>query len=125
MRNKEIKLFALFLILFFIASCDAYKSGDGVVFDADTQKPIDSVRIEAFLVSDQESVFVEQLFTDSVGFFDSGTGNLPASGAEADYLIILSKNGYENLVVKNPKDSKIYLKTNKTRRDYLETLYSH
>ncbi len=125
MRNKKIKLYAVFLIIFFISSCDVYKSGDGVVFDADTQKPIDSVRIESFLVTDKESVFVEQLYTDSVGYFDSGTGNLSARGAKADYIIILSKDGYENLVVKNPKDSKIYLKTKETRRDYLDTVYSH
>lgn len=93
------------------------------MYDADTQKPIDSVRIETFLVTNQESVFVEQLYTDSVGQFDSGTGNLSAEGAKADYIIILSKEGYENLVVKNPKNSTIYLKSKKIGRDYLDTVY--
>lgn len=99
------------LLLFAVITtgCDIIYFGDGIVVDEFTKKPIDSVRVEAFLVSRHKVYFVDQVITDSTGHFSVGTGPLGADGAEMDFMIILSKPGYYNLVLNAPKDETVFL----------------
>ena len=47
MNMKNIKTYLLLLVFGFFASCDCLQHVQGIVFDAETQLPIDSVMIVA------------------------------------------------------------------------------
>jgi len=118
----------LFILLIFISilssSCmDCFHSGYGVVIDGNSNNPIDSVLIEAFLLNKNESVFIKQIYTDSSGRFEIGTGNLSKKGCDKDFIIILSKSGYENSIVFKPKDDTIFLEKVDYKREYLEKIF--
>lgn len=102
---------------------DCFHSGYGVVIDGNSNNPIDSVLIEAFLLNKNESVFIKQIYTDSSGRFEIGTGNLSKKGCDKDFIIILSKSGYENSIVFKPKDDTIFLEKVDYKREYLEKIF--
>ena len=112
MRTNKIKILVLFLSLISVTSCmrDYFRRGNGTVLDADTEKPIDSVMVESFLVSNNGSALYEQIYCDSAGNFETFIGPFPYLSSDVDLIVLLSKDGYTNLVLKNPRDSKILLK---------------
>jgi len=112
MRIIKIIIPVLFLSLISLTSCkrDYFRRGSGTVLDADTEKPIDSVMVESFLVSNNGSSLFEQIYCDSVGNFETFIGPFPYLSSDVDLIVLLSKDGYTNLVLKNPRDSKILLK---------------
>ena len=108
----KFRIVVLLLSLISLTSCmrDYFRIASGTVLDADTEKPIDSVMVESFLVSNKQSDFVEQIYSDSIGYFETGTGPLPRLSDDVDFIILISKTGYKNLVLKNPMETKIFLK---------------
>jgi hypothetical protein len=84
-----------------LAGCEGYGCGEGIVYDAKTKKPLDSV----FCVSNSQ----EKIYTDS-----SGKYNLcgPFGGCMPhcpDVVIEFSKTGYKSQKVTNPNKVNIYL----------------
>lgn len=110
----------LFLIFISLTSCDYVLSGSGIVIDKISQRPIDSVLVEAYLIDENESLFVEQIYSDSAGRFYLSTGPL---GKHDDLILIFSKEGYNNLIAKEPDGENIILERDNTVRNYLQTYY--
>lgn len=108
--NKRIsKLkFTLLLTLFIsFSSCDHFRICNGFVFDKKIHKPMDSVLVEAYLVNLKDSIFIERVYTDSLGHYDIGTGPLARSGYKMDFIVTFSKSGYKKIKLKNPASATI------------------
>jgi len=112
MRCKTVRIIVLFLSLISVTSCmrDYFRRGSGTILDAETEKPIDSVMVESFLVSDNGSSLFEQIYCNSTGNFETFIGPFPYLSSDVDLIVLLSKAGYTNLVLKNPIETKILLK---------------
>ena len=111
----------LLMIIISLTSCDVLLSGSGIVIDEISQRPIDSVLVEAFLTDKNESIFVEQMYTDSAGRFNLRTG--PIGNNNQDLILLFSKEGYNNLIAIEPDGENIILERNTTKRNYLQTYY--
>lgn len=111
----------LFMILILLTSCDYFYSGRGIVIDKTSQQPIDSVFVEAYLIDENESLFVDQMYSDSAGRFHLSTG--PLGGHDLDLVFIFSKEGYNNLIANEPNGENILLERNETIRNYLQPYY--
>lgn len=112
-----------FWIIFFLSSCDCFHQGTGIVYDNATNKPLDSVFIEAFLVNDNKSIFIKQMYTDTSGRFEIRTGFLVKDECKMNFIMSFSKPWYKNLIVKEPGEAKIILKQDNHQREYFDTLY--
>jgi len=119
--TKLLKLIGLGFIIISLASCDFVKSGRGIVVEKNSQRPIDSVLIEAYLINKNVSYFIEQLYTDSTGLFNITSG--PLGNGDIDLILVMSKPGYNNIVVKEPKDEKVPLEKSSNNREYFELIY--
>ena len=86
MRIKKIRIIVLLLSLISVTSCmrDYFRRGSGTILDADTEKPIDSVMVESFLVSNKESSLFEQIYCDSSGNFETFIGPFPYLSSDVD-----------------------------------------
>ena len=115
------KSILLFIIFSSLTSCDYFYSGSGIVIDRISKQPIDSVLIEAYLIDKNESLFVKQMYSDSVGRFHLSTG--PLGSHDMDLVLIFSKEGYNNLIAKEPYGENIILERNNTIRNYLQPYY--
>jgi hypothetical protein len=102
---------------------DCFHVATCIVVDKETNKPIDSATVEAFLVNESESVFVEMKYTDKTGLFDVGTGPLPKRGCSKDFMILISKKGYKNIVLNEPMRDTIRLEPNNFLRDRYERVW--
>jgi hypothetical protein len=120
-KNRIKNSILLFIILSSLTSCDYVISGSGIVIDKISKQPIDSVLIEAYYIDKNESLFVGQMYSDSVGRFYLSTG--PLGSHDMDLVLIFSKEGYNNLIAKEPHGENIILERNDTIRNYLKPYY--
>ena len=123
MDKKILTIILICSIFIFFSSCDCFRHSSGRVVDLYTDKPIDSVLVEAFLISKDNSIFIKQVYTDTSGKFDIGTGPMGKNGCDDDFVVVFSKKGYKNIIAKDPDDSKITLDKGNNKREYLEKIY--
>lgn len=113
----------LLLIIIYFTSCDCFHQGSGIVLDSKTNKPLDSVYIEASLLNNKKSIFIEKMYTDSTGRFDIRTGFLVKDECKMGLVLLFSKPGYHNLMIKDPKDANICMTPNEHPVKYFDTLF--
>lgn len=85
-----------------IVSCEGYRCGEGIVYDSQTNLPLDSVLCKV-------SKGDEKVYTDSTGKYNLCN---PFGGCVPDcpdIVIEFSKTGYKSQKVTNPNKSDIYL----------------
>ncbi len=99
---KIVKLLLLTVILIGLSSCEGFRYAKGVVYESDTNIPIDSVLCKIVVGG------TDQDYTDSVGqYYVRGRMGACWSSCE-DIEVEYSKKGYITQKVKNPKKD-IYL----------------
>ena len=94
-------LLSLTLILFF-SSCEGYRCADGIIYDSETQLPLDSVKCVALTGS-------ITVYSDSTGFYslcNNFSGCVPDC---PDLQVEYSKFGYKTKTRTNPNKDDIYL----------------
>jgi len=102
--KKKITFFN-FILLFscvFSIGCEGYNCAEGVVIDALSKEPLDSVFCNVITGS-------EEIYTDSSGIYDvcnNFGGCVPDC---ADIVVEFSKVGYKTIQLENPGTDSIYL----------------
>jgi len=104
MNRKHIYLFTTTLLLFFLqSSCEGYRCAEGIVIDASTNLPLDSVFCNV-------KTGKETMYTDTIGRFEVCNqfgGCVPDC---KDIIVEFSKNGYKTILLKNEQcNGTIYL----------------
>ena len=109
--NYRIRILTLstFVFFTFLWSCDCVHISTGFVLDRETQKPIDSAKVESFLVGKRQLKFIMEKYTDTTGIFDIGTGLLNKTECEMDFICLISKDGYKPIIVNELSLDTIYL----------------
>lgn len=98
------KIMSCFILALSLSCCDCILEGSGVILDAETDLPVDSVRIRR----------VSKLNTE-MGFYSGEDGGFSAHyitgglGRCPDLNLEISKEGYRNERITNPKNDTIYL----------------
>src|SRR5690554_2170846 len=106
MNLRKYISFKIILVLFcafFVISCECRRDASGVIMDETTQKPLDSVKVEALTIT------LYSVFSDSLGNYSIGTGMTGATGGCPDYKVSFSKEGYYSQVLVNP-DGNVYMR---------------
>ena len=91
---------------FLLNSCDCWTSGNGVVIDKITNKPLDSVIAKSYIDNVKDDSYVCEMYSDTNGKFYGSTGN---TGSCQDLVIVLSKTGYKSATITNPQKDTIRL----------------
>jgi hypothetical protein len=109
MENRVTVL--LFYIVMFLAivSCDCVTDGNGIVVDAHTGLPLDSVIVKSYVNRVNDRFFQSQMVTDSTGEFSGSTGLTGGFFGCPDLVIELSKGGYVSTKIKNPNNASVRL----------------
>jgi hypothetical protein len=100
-----LKYFLLVTCLTFIAgltllsSCEGYSCGEGIIYDNQTKKPLDSVSCKV------TGLDIE--YSDNLGKYKICTHLAKCVPHCPDITVEFSKKGYKNKIVTNPKD--VYL----------------
>ena len=91
------------LILIGLTSCEGSRSSNGIVYDAQTGEPLDSVKVN---VLSAEKIY----YTDSTGAFEVRNNLGPCTFGCEDIVIQYSKEGYQTrTLVNEDSDGDIYL----------------
>ncbi|HNV51135.1 MAG: carboxypeptidase-like regulatory domain-containing protein [Bacteroidales bacterium] len=91
-----IRLFLLSLCLFLFSSCDCWQCANGIVTDATTNEPLDSVLVTSYTKDE----LTREFLTDSTGKYNVCTYN---TGRCNGYLkVTFSKKGYKSQEHNNP-----------------------
>ena len=102
--------FILILSAFFTA-CEGYREANGIVLDADTLEPLDSVLVGSWVSKIKKNNFESEMLTDSTGVWWASTGLVGCDPRGcADLWVRFSRSGYDTLQVENPQDSVVLLK---------------
>ena len=101
MKQLFKKSVVLLAILVGLSSCEGYRCARGMVLDADTKLPIDSVN--CIVISGTKSQLTKADGKFSV--CNNMGGCMPCKPIEIKF----SKQGYKDLVVVNPTDTVFYL----------------
>ena len=97
------KIITTLIFIISLSSCDCWNDGNGVIYDAQNNEPLDSVLVESYV---EESYLNGTMYTDTTGEFWGSTGN---TGRCKDLHIILSKPGYKTKTIINPNNLNVYL----------------
>lgn len=92
------------ILTLFLSGCDCIQDGSGVVLDAATNLPIDSVKIRKMSKRESEWVF----YSDKNGSFEASYISGGLWGCP-DLKLEISKEGYHSQRVVNPRNDTIYL----------------
>lgn len=108
MKRFSYKISSIFLSLFFVflSGCDRGRSGNGIVVDSDTKSPLSGVVAKSYGDHVNDDSYKSEMVTDSSGRYTGSTG-LP--GAHKNLFIVLSKDQYHSVTVKNPFNDTTYL----------------
>jgi len=90
-------------LILFLGSCEGYRCADGIIYDAATKEPIDSVKCTVI----SADKYVE--YSDSLGKYSVCNhfgGCVPDC---PDIIIEFSKIGYQTRTITNPNKSDIFL----------------
>ncbi len=108
--NKRVVRTLIYVGIFLIASsCDCVTDGSGIVVDADTGLPLDSVIVKSYVNKVKDRFFQSQMVTDSSGEFIGSTGLTGGFLGCPDLVIELSKDGYISTTIKNPNNASVRL----------------
>lgn len=91
----------------FLAGCEGHLCGDGIIYDAETKIPLDSVRCEVLTACDPNETL--NPYSDSTGRYhvcNCFGGCVPKC---PDIRIEYSKPGYTTKVLVNPGWDPVYL----------------
>lgn len=106
---KNYLIFCVLASLF--AACEGYTEGNGIVVDADTLEPLDSVFVGSWVDKIDKSHFKSEMFTDSTGTWWTSTGLVGCGLSKcADLVVRFTRQGYDTLRLENPMDSIVFLK---------------
>ena len=100
---KKIKATLIVLTIVLFVGCEGYVDYTGIIYDAQTKEPLDSVQCVIVTFKDRDFY----TYSDSVGNYYVSTplvGCVPNCG---EYDVEFSKQGYKTQTVKAPAD--IYL----------------
>ena len=92
------------ILALFLSGCDCVQHGNGVVLDATTNLPIDSVKIKRISKRESEWVF----YSEKNGRFEASYISGGFWGCP-DLELEISKEGYRSQRVINPRNDTIYL----------------
>lgn len=109
-RERMVTRFCVATLLLF-SGCvgENFIDGSGYVLDADTQQPVDSVRVVSYKKDGKERRYTMEMMTDSTGWFRGTTGLVGCAGDCPDLVIELIKAGYITQEVANPYKDTVYL----------------
>jgi len=99
---KHTLLLCLCAVMAGFSSCEGYSCAAGVVLDANTGLPIDSVHIELLSNGPDE-------YTDSTGTFEACNSMGGCVPHCKDIVVKLSMAGYKSVILTEPRDSLFYL----------------
>ena len=109
LKQRKLLLLKFFVVIFgfvlLLSSCEGIVEYTGVIYDAQTQEPLDSVKC-VMVAFKQDNYFIR--YSDSVGIYHVNTplvGCVPNCGK---YDVEFSKQGYKTQIVKAPTN--IFLK---------------
>jgi len=92
----------LFVSLTALSSCEGFSCAEGVILDANTGLPIDSVHVDVLSGGSDE-------YTDSTGRFRACNGMGGCNFGCKDIVVKLCKAGYDTIVLTEPRDSIFHL----------------
>ena len=101
MKQKKIVITLIFITT--LLSCDCWTDGNGIVYDAQSNKPLDSVLVESYV---EKNYLNTAMYTSTTGEFWGSTDNI---GRCKDLHIVLTKPGYKTKTVINPYNLNVYL----------------
>jgi len=91
----------ILVFVFVLSSCEGYVDYKGIVYDAQTKAPLDSVK--CVIVTCSECI----AYSDSLGNYYVTTGLVGCVPNCGEYEVEFSKPGYKTQTVKAPKN--VYL----------------
>jgi hypothetical protein len=104
MRKLRLPILALLLLSGLLSSCEIETEALGIVRDADTGLPIDSVRVMEFAIQKKEQFMITEGYTDSIGRFDFAGGLFGTGGKKTRLILVIEKEGYRPTSVDNHYD---------------------
>lgn len=107
-KPSRYLLATLSLIIFVACNCETF--GDGIVLDANTNKPVSGVIVKSYIEKSVPS-FVSEMITDSTGIYTGTTGKTKGGFAGCkDLLLEFHKEGYSMSKAYNPQSETVYLR---------------
>ena len=98
------KVMSFFILALSLSCCDCVLEGSGVILDAETNLPVDSVRIRRVSkLKTQMEFYSGEDGGFSAHYISGGLGRCP------DLNLEISKEGYRNQRITNPQSDTIYL----------------
>ncbi|MEY3444614.1 MAG: hypothetical protein RLZZ519_2895 [Bacteroidota bacterium] len=94
-------LFSMLLSAGLLSSCEIETQATGIVRDAFSKEPLDSVRVIEFAVQKKDQFMVAEGYTDSTGRFDIGGGLFGGGPRKTRLVIVVDKEGYTPTSVEN------------------------
>ncbi|MBK9448969.1 MAG: hypothetical protein IPN95_06065 [Bacteroidetes bacterium] len=94
-------LFSLLILAGLLSSCEIDTQATGIVRDAFSKEPLDSVRVIEFAVQKKDEFMVADGYTDSTGRFDIGGGLFGGGPRKTRLVIVVDKEGYTPTSVEN------------------------
>lgn len=103
MSILPIKPLLCLLIIVTVASCEGYRTADGIVKDAVSNMPLDSVLVKV-------ETGTQEMLTDSTGTFDVHNRLGGCMFGCKDITVSFSKEGFVKKTVTNPEvDAVVFL----------------
>lgn len=94
-------LFSCLLLAGVLSSCEMDTQATGIVRDAFSKEPLDSVRVIEFAVQKKDEFMVADGYTDSTGRFDIGGGLFGGGPRKTRLVIVVDKEGYTPTSIEN------------------------
>ena len=109
MNTHVLSVLICYGISLIALGCDCVTVGNGIVVDADTGLPLDSVVVRSYIEAVNERSFQSRMVTDSTGEFNGDTGVTGGFFGCPDLVIELSKDGYVSATIRNPNKATVEL----------------
>lgn len=104
--NRMICAAYLSMIFLLLSGCDRVRSGNGILVDSNTKSPLIGVVAKSYGDKVDDDYYKSDVVADSSGRFTRSTG---VPGARKNLIIVLSKDNYHSVTVKNPFNDTPYL----------------
>ncbi len=99
-----------FLILLSICSCENILESSGFIYDASTDKPLDSVIVKTYVIDGSKRQYHSEMLTDSTGLYTAASRLVGCVPECPDLAVEFIKDGYGTLELVNPnRGEKVYL----------------